>query len=294
MPRRWASAGPVISTGLPSQATVPPVSAVCAPAMTLTRVDLPAPLSPSSATTSPCWTWRPTASRARTAPKVLEIPDSSRTGVLMGWSLPCPRTGPGAHRGRAGAGPPGRKVPAGPDSEGFLAVVGVGVLALTDLLDGVDAVGDHGVVDLVDGEGDRFEQHRFDLLTAAVLELGEGVLTGIDVGAGGQVHGDLGGQFRLGTDLLVDGHVLLTGDDALDAGEFGVLPGDGRQVLGGNAGALESGDDTGGHTVVGGQDPDDLVRAQGGDGTLHLCGGLLGGPVGGVVLLTDLDLAVED
>ncbi len=89
MPSCWASLGRLIWTGLPSHRMVP-LSAGLTPAMTLTRVDFPAPLSPSSATTSPAWTVRSTSLSAWTAPNLLEIPDSSR----IGCAITCPRGDP--------------------------------------------------------------------------------------------------------------------------------------------------------------------------------------------------------
>src|SRR4051812_28978048 len=55
MPSSVASVGVVTRTGLPSN-KYSPESAVWTPAITFTRVDLPAPLSPTSATTSPACT----------------------------------------------------------------------------------------------------------------------------------------------------------------------------------------------------------------------------------------------
>ena len=49
--------------------------------MHLISVDLPAPLSPSSASTSPWWTSRSTSSRASTAPKRLVAPRTASAGV---------------------------------------------------------------------------------------------------------------------------------------------------------------------------------------------------------------------
>src|SRR5947207_12318485 len=47
------------------------------PATHLISVDLPAPLSPTSAITCPASTWKSTLLRARTAPKLLSTPFSS-------------------------------------------------------------------------------------------------------------------------------------------------------------------------------------------------------------------------
>ena len=68
-----------------------PVSARCTPASTLTKVDLPAPLSPTIATTWPADTSRSTSVSAATAPKLLLIPRSDRTAVSVAASslIPC-------------------------------------------------------------------------------------------------------------------------------------------------------------------------------------------------------------
>src|SRR3954452_16830005 len=52
------------------------------PDMTLTSVDLPAPLSPTRPTTSPAPTLKSTPSRAWTAPKRLLTPRSSSSGAV--------------------------------------------------------------------------------------------------------------------------------------------------------------------------------------------------------------------
>src|SRR5258708_8281109 len=50
------------------------------PEIALINVDLPAPLSPTSATTSPAWTSKSTSVRASTAPNRLVTPLTSRSG----------------------------------------------------------------------------------------------------------------------------------------------------------------------------------------------------------------------
>src|SRR6187551_1378108 len=50
------------------------------PAIALMSVDLPAPLSPTSATTSPAWTSKSTSVSASTAPNRFVTPFSSRSG----------------------------------------------------------------------------------------------------------------------------------------------------------------------------------------------------------------------
>src|SRR5439155_11620486 len=58
------------------------------PATHLIRVDLPAPLSPTSAITSPDRTSKSTFSSACTEPKLFEIPRSSSVGVAAATSSP--------------------------------------------------------------------------------------------------------------------------------------------------------------------------------------------------------------
>ena len=67
-------------TGLPSHSMTPSSSGFT-PAIALTRVDLPAPLSPTRATTSPAWISSSTSVSAWTAPKRLETPRNASTGV---------------------------------------------------------------------------------------------------------------------------------------------------------------------------------------------------------------------
>src|SRR5215217_1982300 len=66
-------------TSLPSNTTRPP-SGAWVPATHLIRVDLPAPLSPTRAITSPGRTWKSTSVSACTEPKLFEIPRSSSSG----------------------------------------------------------------------------------------------------------------------------------------------------------------------------------------------------------------------
>src|SRR2546429_3601753 len=75
-----AALGEPTSTFLPSKRIVPESSARL-PDNALTMVDLPAPLSPINATTSPRWTSKSAASSALTAPKLRVRPRASRIGV---------------------------------------------------------------------------------------------------------------------------------------------------------------------------------------------------------------------
>src|SRR5690606_5189424 len=145
------------------------------------------------------------------------------------------------------------------------AQLGVGVLVGADLLDGVESVGDHGVFNVVRGDRDGFQQHGRNRVARLIGDLGERVLLASLVllaGGGGDCHG--GGHFSLRADGLVDRHVLVAGDDPLDAGEFGVLAGDGRHLV--HACGFEGSDDAGGHAVVGAVDTADVVGADRGDG----------------------------
>src|SRR5437764_851405 len=89
MPRSAASRGPRMWASCPLNRTAPE-SYGWMPAMHLTRVDLPAPLSPTSAVTSPARTSKSTSWRTWTGPKLLFRPLISRMGSLMdglspGW-----------------------------------------------------------------------------------------------------------------------------------------------------------------------------------------------------------------
>ena len=76
-----SSARPGLSsvTALPMNSTVPAVG-WWTPARTLTSVDLPAPLSPTRATTSPAWMSSSMSASACTAPNCLDTPRSFRIG----------------------------------------------------------------------------------------------------------------------------------------------------------------------------------------------------------------------
>src|SRR5690606_38725396 len=79
MPRSSALAGLSSVTCWPQNSIVPE-DGWCTPASTLTSVDLPAPLSPTRATTSPAFTTSAIAVSADTAPKFLETPLRRSTG----------------------------------------------------------------------------------------------------------------------------------------------------------------------------------------------------------------------
>src|SRR6266542_586764 len=71
-----------MTTGFPSK-RISPSSGAWMPATHLTRVDLPAPLSPTSAMTSPGLTSKSTSVSACTDPNALEMPRSWRIGVSL-------------------------------------------------------------------------------------------------------------------------------------------------------------------------------------------------------------------
>src|SRR3989475_3334815 len=82
-------------TSCPSN-RIRPLSAACVPATHLTSVDLPAPLSPTRAITSPSRTSKSTSSSACTDPNAFEMPRSSRVGASLMRSFTteeAPRTG---------------------------------------------------------------------------------------------------------------------------------------------------------------------------------------------------------
>src|SRR4051812_29417063 len=91
MPSRDASFGLWMCTTSPSK-RISPESTGWIPAMHLMSVDLPAPLSPTRAMTSPAATRKSTWYSAWTAPNRFETPRSSRTGWLsVIGSDPCLR-----------------------------------------------------------------------------------------------------------------------------------------------------------------------------------------------------------
>src|SRR5689334_7105550 len=98
MPSARASTGEAIVTGLPSK-TISPASGAWTPASVFTSVDLPAPLSPTSATTSPGYTVKFAPRSARTRPKLLTIRRASSSGSDMSGG---PSGGDGDRRQRVG------------------------------------------------------------------------------------------------------------------------------------------------------------------------------------------------
>src|ERR1700728_4151513 len=80
MPRAVASLGEWMCTGLPFQISSP-LDGCQIPAMVLISVDLPAPLSPTRAVTSPFGMSRLMSVRACTGPKLLLTPRSRSSGT---------------------------------------------------------------------------------------------------------------------------------------------------------------------------------------------------------------------
>src|SRR5687768_7237875 len=183
MPSRAASLGPWMFTGSPSK-RISPLSLGWMPAMHLISVDLPAPLSPTSAMTSPFDTWKSTSNSAWTAPKLLETPTSSRTGVSVTFVSP-PRLQ--RIRGRPVRGAPGHSL-LQPD---LLALgrdlAGADVLHLRE----VSLVG--VLRDVVLGDRDGIEQDRRDVLGLVV----HGVLDAGRLLALGQRDRELRGRVGL-------------------------------------------------------------------------------------------------
>src|SRR4051812_31684609 len=143
------------------------------PDMTFTSVDLPAPLSPTRATTSPAWTEKSTPDSACTAPKRFEMPRSSRTGVVsvMSGDLSCLLAD-----ARVGAG--------------------LLVLAGADLIHRPEPILDDRVGDVVLRHRDRLQQHRRNLAGAVVGLAVDHVAAGLV--ALQQVEGQLCGGLGLG------------------------------------------------------------------------------------------------
>src|ERR671935_2395504 len=182
------------------------------PAMHLISVDLPAPLSPTSAITSPSRTSKSTSVSACTEPNDLEIPRISRSGLSL-------------------------TVPAFPNTKGSVeAPEGAPPLTdplLAELREFADAdvallqelvLEEPRVVRLRDRD-DRYAHQR--LLLAAVLAE---AVDARDLLVLQQGDGRLRGRLGLAGHVLVDGHRLPTRDDVLHALHGGVLPRQGDRL----------------------------------------------------------------
>src|SRR5215207_300684 len=270
-------------TSLPSNEIVPP-SAGWIPAIVFTSVDLPAPLSPTSATTSPGRTSKSTSLSAWTGPKLLLTPFRASTGVLPLAFIP--RLLSDARLGAPPIGAP----PFSPRQLLDASLLAAsGVLAGADLVHRPELVLDDRVLDVVLGDRHRGEQNRRNLLHP-VVDL---ILRGRRVLARRQRHSELRRGLGLGLDRLVDGHVLLVDEDPLDGSELRVLPGR-RAGLGIDAVALHGRDRAAAGAVVGGVDAHEAVLADRRDRLLHLLLCLVRAPVGSVVLLRHLEVAAVD
>src|SRR5439155_8270699 len=205
------------------------------PATHLMSVDLPAPLSPTSAITSPSRTSKSTSESACTDPKALEIPRSSRVGASLLIGVVC--TTVEAPRARA------------PPRGSFLLAV-LPVLADADLVPPQEPVLEQQlVVQLRDRDG--LQEDRGDLPRPVVDRR-----VGLDRLVLDDRDGDLRGRGRLQLDRLVDGHRLPAGEDVLDALRRRILAAqrDRLQVV-----SLERGDDGSCEPVVRRRDGIDLV-----------------------------------
>ena len=107
IPRSSAALGSDSVTSWPWNLIIPDVG-WWTPARILTSVDLPAPLSPTRATTSPAWTSRSMSVSAETAPKFFETPRRLSTGSPMGGAASGLSVMSGAFGTENGRGPPGR------------------------------------------------------------------------------------------------------------------------------------------------------------------------------------------
>src|SRR4051794_17453909 len=133
------------------------------PATHLVRVDLPAPLSPTSAMTSPDRARKSTPRRACTAPKRLWTPRSSNSGCSLTVVLLLSRRS----EGRPAAPLPIRSLLLESRRGAVLLV-----LALADVARLQEAVLDDGVLDVGLGDRDRREQHGRGLGPLVVRRLG--------------------------------------------------------------------------------------------------------------------------
>src|SRR5215470_8892053 len=209
MPSLAASFGPWMCTSCPSN-RIRPLSAAWVPATHLIRVDLPAPLSPTSAITSPERTSKSTPRNASTDPKLLKIPRSSSVGAAVAFTR-------GFYHDEGA--PRGAFIVSGPNSRVLLAELLV--IADADLAPLEEPVREELRVVLL-RDPDRGQQDR---LRAADRAVDARDLLVLDDGNRGR-----GGGVRLQTDRLVDRAALPAGEDELDAGRRRVLAGQGDRL----------------------------------------------------------------
>src|SRR5215203_581087 len=225
MPRWWAVAGLSMVTGLPSKWIVPDVGGKT-PDKILIRVDLPAPLSPTMATTSFALTSMSTSVSAATAPNVLLTDRRERTSPsgssriapagIVAWvvislltSFSIERATPSPLFGRR--------------RRSYRALADAQLLALSLIWAGAEVGGfhkatiDHFFLQVVLSDHCRGEQPRRRVeqrcLACRGLALGKGVR-----GFGGRLGHDI--------DRLGDRVVLITCDDPLQRCQLGVITGD--------------------------------------------------------------------
>src|SRR3954471_11978404 len=199
-------------TGSPAKRTSPE-SAGWMPAMHLISVDLPAPLSPTSAITSPAPTSKSTSVSACTEPKLFEMLFISSSGDgLDGRSAVRDFAGVsgvivmGRESLRRAGGAPcqaPRPAPRGLAELRVLARADFGLLQ--------EPVRDQQLP-VVLRDGDRGQEHRRHLATAVE----RGLALGVDRLRVQDPVGDGRGRVGLGLDRLVDGHALPAGQDVLD------------------------------------------------------------------------------
>src|SRR5438874_2672712 len=226
MPRPTASAGPCSTVSTPCQRIVPE-SAAKMPETTLISVDLPAPLSPTRATTSDGRTSKRTSVSACTAPNRLLMPRSSNSGPGRSTVIRPSRSSDGGGRGS-------RRRTSGWRLLDACALAGRREFRRADLghrIGAVELVSDDRVLDrlgagdlAVDGDGDRDEEDRRHVGRAVVHDLAvrrarRGRLA-LD-----EVAGEARRRLGLRLDGLVHGHELVAREDALDGRDLGVLAG---------------------------------------------------------------------
>src|SRR5215467_6706989 len=195
-------------TRLPSN-RISPLSGECVPAMHLISVDLPAPLSPTSAITSPFRTSKSTSVKACTDPNDFVMLRSWRSGVsvLFTVAVSYHKTSGGARSGRL------HLVTSSADRLAVLLELADADVALLDELVLVELA--H--VGLGD-PGDR-KRHRRHPLLAVEPRSGRGRLLALHQRDRGRGRGT-----RLQGHGLVDRSGLPAGDDVLRAFDSGVLP----------------------------------------------------------------------
>src|SRR3954453_7561856 len=214
------------------------------PPMHLTNVDLPAPLSPTSAVTSPGYTARETSRRTCTGPKLLLIPRTSSRGVAVTVLL---SQGHGRWWRRAARSPP----PPGSLLDAGLGALGR-VVAGAQLSRRDEAVVDD-VLHVVLGDRHRVQQDRRDvLLGLRVGDLaGDGLLLPL-----GERDREVRRRVGLLLDRLVDGHALVAGQEFLQALHRRVLTGHRHRTV--ELLLLEHRDRRVAEAVIGGQDALDV------------------------------------